>query len=323
MVPPGMQGLTGLRTAALLCAYVYVAAVAAGSGWVHLTGTWCPEHVPWVLFGAAGAVAVLLQCCHLVSVAAAAAHLIHTHWRDHDKMSSYCSNTDNIGSSSVSVCSRCGGTEAASCGDTRCCHWTPAAPPHHLGPVCPVCIHIPQQQLVLPPPLWAPSPRCIPSALYPFSLSPLPCLSTRLFTGLFRDPFTWQTHYSHCLVSCPCCHPLLWCLPVCPLTTARSPSLSPTSCPVCTPPPSLQELWSREYVLLAGLSTGFTAAPHVLMSLLLIVRQGWLAAAGQACGFILTLNPFESLTPIPEGLLGLVVISVGFIAYVLIAASGG
>jgi hypothetical protein len=76
-------------------------------------------------------------------------------------------------------------------------------------------------------------------------------------------------------------------------------------------------------VLLAGLSTGFTAAPHVLMSLLLIVRQGWLAAAGQACGFILTLNPFESMTPIPEGLLGLVVISVGFIAYVLIAASGG
>jgi hypothetical protein len=42
MVPPGMQGLTGLRTAALLCAYVYVAAVAAGSGWVHL----CKDLVP-------------------------------------------------------------------------------------------------------------------------------------------------------------------------------------------------------------------------------------------------------------------------------------
>jgi len=40
-------------------------------------------------------------------------------------------------------------------------------------------------------------------------------------------------------------------------------------------------------------ATVATATHHVLMSLLLIVRQGWLAAAGQACGFILTLNPFE------------------------------
>ena len=85
----------------------------------------------------------------------------------------------------------------------------------------------------------------------------------------------------------------------------------------------LQELWFHDHVLLAALATGFTAVPHVLMSLLLIVRQGWLQAASQACGFILTLNPFESLTPIPEGLLGLLVLAVGFIAYVLIAASGG
>lgn len=84
----------------------------------------------------------------------------------------------------------------------------------------------------------------------------------------------------------------------------------------------LQELYTREYFLYAGLATGFTAAPHILMSMLLIVRQGWLQAASQACGFILTLNPFESLSPIPEGILGLFVISVGFIAYVLIAASG-
>jgi hypothetical protein len=73
---------------------------------------------------------------------------------------------------------------------------------------------------------------------------------------------------------------------------------------------------------LAGVSTGFTVGSHVIMSLLLIVRQGWLAAAGQACGFILTLNPFEALMPIPQGIVGLFVLSVGFIAYVLIAASG-
>lgn len=30
------------------------------------------------------------------------------------------------------------------------------------------------------------------------------------------------------------------------------------------------------------------------MSGLLIARQGWLSAAAQACGFILTLNPFEA-----------------------------
>jgi hypothetical protein len=50
--------------------------------------------------------------------------------------------------------------------------------------------------------------------------------------------------------------------------------------------------------------------------------QGWLSAASQACGFILTLNPLESLTPIPQGIMGLFVLSIGFIAYVLIAASG-
>ncbi|GBF95349.1 hypothetical protein Rsub_07777 [Raphidocelis subcapitata] len=84
----------------------------------------------------------------------------------------------------------------------------------------------------------------------------------------------------------------------------------------------LKELYSQPLGLEAALATGATVGHHVLMSLLLIVRQGWLAAAGQACGFILTLNPFESLRPIPDGLLGLVIISVGFVAYVLIAASG-
>jgi hypothetical protein len=84
----------------------------------------------------------------------------------------------------------------------------------------------------------------------------------------------------------------------------------------------LQELYSQQYLVFAGISTGFTVGPHVFMSLLLIIRQGWLQAATQACGFILTLNPFESLTPIPQGVLGLFVISIGFIAYVLIAASG-
>lgn len=84
----------------------------------------------------------------------------------------------------------------------------------------------------------------------------------------------------------------------------------------------LQELYSNQYLVLGGISTGFTAGTHVIMSLLLIIRQGWLQAASQACGFILTLNPFESLTPIPQGILGLFVISIGFIAYVLIAASG-
>lgn len=83
-----------------------------------------------------------------------------------------------------------------------------------------------------------------------------------------------------------------------------------------------QELYSQQYMVLAGIATGFTVGPHVFMSLLLIIRQGWLQAASQACGFILTLNPFESLTPIPQGILGLFVISIGFIAYVLIAASG-
>eukprot|EP00882_Tetradesmus_deserticola_P011824 GHRQ01012515.1.p1 GENE.GHRQ01012515.1~~GHRQ01012515.1.p1 ORF type:complete len:218 (+),score=46.25 GHRQ01012515.1:191-844(+) len=85
----------------------------------------------------------------------------------------------------------------------------------------------------------------------------------------------------------------------------------------------LKELYSQQYLVLAGIATGFTVGPHVCMSLLLIIRQGWLQAASQACGFILTLNPFESLTPIPQGILGLFVISIGFIAYVLIAASGG
>ena len=85
---------------------------------------------------------------------------------------------------------------------------------------------------------------------------------------------------------------------------------------------TLQELYSNDYVVLGGVSTGFTAGTHVIMSVLLIIRQGWLQAASQACGFILTLNPFESLTPIPQGILGLFVISIGFIAYVLIAASG-
>jgi hypothetical protein len=85
----------------------------------------------------------------------------------------------------------------------------------------------------------------------------------------------------------------------------------------------LQELYSQQHLVFAGIATGFTVGPHVFMSLLLIIRQGWLQAASQACGFILTLNPFESLTPIPQGILGLFVISIGFIAYVLIAASGG
>lgn len=84
----------------------------------------------------------------------------------------------------------------------------------------------------------------------------------------------------------------------------------------------LQELYSNQYLLLGGISTGFTVGTHIIMSLLLIIRQGWLQAASQACGFILTLNPFESLRPIPQGILGLFVISIGFIAYVLIAASG-
>lgn len=83
-----------------------------------------------------------------------------------------------------------------------------------------------------------------------------------------------------------------------------------------------QELYSGGYIGLAGAATGFTVGPHVLMSLLLIVRQGWLAAASQAVGFILTLNPFENLTPIPQGIVGLFMLSIGFIAYVLIAASG-
>jgi threonine/homoserine/homoserine lactone efflux protein len=84
----------------------------------------------------------------------------------------------------------------------------------------------------------------------------------------------------------------------------------------------LQELYSNQYLVLAGVATGFTVGPHVFMSLLLIIRQGWLQAASQACGFILTLNPLENLTPIPQGVLGLFVLSIGFIAYVLIAASG-
>ncbi|KIZ07860.1 hypothetical protein MNEG_0076, partial [Monoraphidium neglectum] len=84
----------------------------------------------------------------------------------------------------------------------------------------------------------------------------------------------------------------------------------------------LKELFVHDHTAAAGVATAAASAHHVLMSLLLIVRQGWLAAAGQACGFILTLNPFESLRPIPDGLLGLVIISVGFVAYVLIAASG-
>lgn len=87
-------------------------------------------------------------------------------------------------------------------------------------------------------------------------------------------------------------------------------------------PCAAQELYSGQYIVLAGLATGFTVGPHVLMSLLLIVRQGWLQAASQAVGFILTLNPFENLTPIPQGIVGLFVLSIGFIAYVLIAASG-
>jgi hypothetical protein len=86
--------------------------------------------------------------------------------------------------------------------------------------------------------------------------------------------------------------------------------------------PLQQELYAGQYILLAGLATGFTVGPHVLMSLLLIIRQGWLLAASQAVGFILTLNPFENLTPIPQGIVGLFVLSIGFIAYVLIAASG-
>uniref|UniRef100_A0A383V493 RING-type domain-containing protein n=1 Tax=Tetradesmus obliquus TaxID=3088 RepID=A0A383V493_TETOB len=84
----------------------------------------------------------------------------------------------------------------------------------------------------------------------------------------------------------------------------------------------MKELYSQQHLVFAGVATGFTVGPHVFMSLLLIIRQGWLQAASQACGFILTLNPFESLTPIPQGVLGLFVISIGFIAYVLIAASG-
>eukprot|EP00775_Hariotina_reticulata_P007881 gene7881-8077_t len=84
----------------------------------------------------------------------------------------------------------------------------------------------------------------------------------------------------------------------------------------------LKELYGNQYLVLAGIATGFTVGPHVFMSLLLIIRQGWLQAASQACGFILTLNPFENLTPIPQGILGLFVLSIGFIAYVLIAASG-
>lgn len=86
--------------------------------------------------------------------------------------------------------------------------------------------------------------------------------------------------------------------------------------------PFLQELYAGQYIVLAGLATGFTVGPHVLMSLLLIIRQGWLMAASQAVGFILTLNPFENLTPIPQGIVGLFMLSIGFIAYVLIAASG-
>jgi len=85
----------------------------------------------------------------------------------------------------------------------------------------------------------------------------------------------------------------------------------------------LQELYSGQFTVFAGLSTGFLVGTHVFMSLLLIVRQGWLQAATQAVGFILTLNPFENLTPIPQGIVGLFMLSVGFIAYVLIAASGG
>lgn len=85
----------------------------------------------------------------------------------------------------------------------------------------------------------------------------------------------------------------------------------------------MQELYAGQYGVFAGVATGFTVGPHVLMSLLLIVRQGWLQAASQAVGFILTLNPFENLTPIPQGIVGLFVLSIGFIAYVLIAASGG
>ncbi|KAI8475977.1 MAG: hypothetical protein J3K34DRAFT_516896 [Monoraphidium minutum] len=84
----------------------------------------------------------------------------------------------------------------------------------------------------------------------------------------------------------------------------------------------LRELYTHDLFGEAAAATAATVAHHVLMSLLLIVRQGWLAAAAQACGFILTLNPFESLRPIPDGLLGLVIISVGFVAYVVIAASG-
>jgi hypothetical protein len=92
---------------------------------------------------------------------------------------------------------------------------------------------------------------------------------------------------------------------------------------VCVSCCTAQELYSGGYIALAGAATGFTVGPHVLMSLLLIVRQGWLAAASQAVGFILTLNPFENLTPIPQGIVGLFMLSIGFIAYVLIAASGG
>lgn len=84
----------------------------------------------------------------------------------------------------------------------------------------------------------------------------------------------------------------------------------------------VQELYSGQYIALAGVATGFTVGPHVFMSLLLIVRQGWLQAASQAVGFILTLNPFENLTPIPQGIVGLFMLSIGFIAYILIAASG-
>lgn len=84
----------------------------------------------------------------------------------------------------------------------------------------------------------------------------------------------------------------------------------------------MQELYSGQYIALAGVATGFTVGPHVFMSLLLIVRQGWLQAASQAVGFILTLNPFENLTPIPQGIVGLFMLSIGFIAYILIAASG-
>jgi hypothetical protein len=108
-------------------------------------------------------------------------------------MSSCCSTTDNIGSGSVSNCSRCGSSAAAGfgCYTVLCVNTSSTTAPSGS---CARSMYKLLTAAACPPPALpcgAPSPRCIPSALYHVSLYPSPCLGARLFMGLFRGPYPW------------------------------------------------------------------------------------------------------------------------------------